>query len=514
MVRFCGRALPRRLRVARLFFFSLFLLLVASPFAFADDATAKLHFQNGIHLYDQQPPDYEGALAEFRAAEKDKPSPGIKRNIALCLRALHRYGEAMDELEEMLATGGDQLKPQTREAGQKMIEELSTLIATVRVKIILHKSADAKAAPVPRVDLTVDDEAIPPEKMGGSLRVGPGEHLLVARATGYGDASKKVSVVSGDKDVPVQLDLLPVSTPAELGFLRVHASNDRAAIFIDGVALANGTWEGGLPSGKHHIEARADGSAPFVEDVDVAPGAHVVLEANVGAGTGAITTPPPPPYENPKPKKEKAPERYWYLQGGVGAFFGTQKIDATGVSNQPWNEAIPGDHGFGGLSLVAKFGRKLTRVLSLELWAEVGGMKPNAYKIYNANGSSSIDADVTETYGQLGPEIKIHSVGKFQLFAGTGLGLEVDSVALNNLASNAGGFGTNNGPTKGAGVEGAWLLEGGAQLYVADRFFFQASIFLDVSGNGNINDSSSGARYFLDGPWSRGGLRLQFGFDL
>ncbi len=507
MVRFCGRTL----------FLSLFFILLASPSAFADDATAKLHFQNGIHLYDEQPPDYEGALAEFRAAEKDKPSPGIKRNIALCLRALHRYGEAIDELEAMLATGGDQLKPQTREAGEKMIAELNALIATVRVKIVLHKSTDARSSPViPRVDLLVDDVPIAPEKLGTSLRVGPGEHLFLARAAGFGDAMKKVSVVSGDKDVPVQLDLLPVAVAAELGSLRVHASNERAAIFIDGVALANGTWEGGLPSGKHHVEARADGSPPFSQDVDVAPGAHVVLEANVGAGTGAITSPPPPPYENPKPKdKEKPVERFWYLQGGFGAFFGTQTVDATPsktTNNGPWEEAGPVDHGFGGLSLIAKVGRKMTKALSLEVWGELGGMKPNAYKVYNSNGLT--DADVTETYGQIGPELKLHSVGKFQLFAGTGLGLEVDSVSLNNLKSSAGGSGVSNGPTKGVGVEGAWLLEGGAQLNVGDRFFFQASIFLDVSGNGNIKDSSSSDRYFVNGPWTRGGLRLQFGFDL
>ena len=504
MVRFCGRTL----------FFSLLLILVASPFAFADDATAKLHFENGIHLYDQQPPDYEGALAEFRAAEKDKPSPGIKRNIALCLRALHRYGEAIDELDAMLATGGDSLKPATREAGQKMITEMNALIATVRVKIVLHKSTDAKASPViPRVDLLIDDEPIPAEKLGSPLRVGPGEHLFLARASGYGDAMKKVSVVSGDKDVPVQLDLLPVAVAGELGSLRVHASNERAAIFIDGVALANGTWEGGLPSGKHHIEARADGSPPFAQDVDIAPGSHVVLEANVGAGTGAITTPPPPPYETGKPKEKEKPlpvERNWYMQGGFGVFTGTQTLEGGGKGGGVWNEGAPTDRGFTGLSLVAKVGRKLTKVLSLEIWGDAGAMKPNSYKVR----SSSQDADVTFAYGQIGPEIKIHSVGKFQFFAGTGLGLEYDAVTLSNLNGTTAAGTSVQGPTKGGGVEGAWLLEGGTQLNVGERFFFQGSIFLDVSGNGNIKDTSSSDRYFINGPWTRGGLRLQFGFDL
>ena len=501
-----------------LFFSAIFFLttLFVSPLAHADDATAKVHFQNGIHLYDQQPPDYEGALAEFRAAEKDKPSPGIKRNIALCLRALHRYGEAIDELEAMLATGGDNLKPATREAGQKMITEMNAFIATVKIKIVLHKSADKQASPIiPRVDVTVDDAPVPPEKLGASLRLGPGEHLFLARAIGYGDAMKKASVVSGDRDVLVQLDLLPVATAAELGSLRVHASNPRAAIFIDGVALANGTWEGGLPSGKHHIEARADGQPTFAQDVDIAPGARVDLDASPG-GTGAITTPPPPPYENGKPPvaKEKPIERNWYLQGGLGAFFGTQTVEP----NFEWNETAPSNHGFYGLSILAKVGRKLAKVLSLEIWAEIGGMKPGAYKVPNPSGASSAgnqDADVTFAYGQLGPEIKIHSVGKVQFFGGTGLGLEIDSVTINNLNSTEPvRDGHTNGPTKAVGVEGAWLLETGMQVNFGERFFFQGSIFLDVSGNGNIKDSSSNDRYFVGGPWTRGGLRLQFGFDL
>ena len=40
----------------------------------------------------------------------------------------------------------------------------------------------------------------------------------------------------------------------------MHASNDRAAIFIDGVALANGTWEGGSPPASITSKrARTDG---------------------------------------------------------------------------------------------------------------------------------------------------------------------------------------------------------------------------------------------------------------
>ncbi|MEO8875671.1 MAG: hypothetical protein ABI461_08800, partial [Polyangiaceae bacterium] len=293
----------------------------------ADDAMtrAKAHFENGIHLYDEKPPDYEGALAEFRAAEKEHASPGLKRNIALCLKALHRYGEAVDELEAMLAVT-DGLKAETREAGKKMLAELEAIIATVRLKIVLHKSASNQGDPaIPHVDVTLDGAAVSSDKLGAPLQVGPGDHLFLARANGYGDTTKKVSVVSGDHDVLVQLDLMPAQAGTPLGTLRVHASSDRATIAIDGVALANGTWEGALPVGKHHIEAREGGQPTWARDVDVIDGVHLELDATSGAISSS--SPTPPPYTTDKPKAEEKPDRKWYLQGGLSGFTGTKTVN-------------------------------------------------------------------------------------------------------------------------------------------------------------------------------------------
>lgn len=484
MVRWCGRALALLTTL-------LLLLFGASRSAYADDATvrAKLHFENGIHLYDQTPPDYEGALAEFRAAEKEKPSPGLKKNIALCLRALHRYGEAIDELEAMLAAG-DALKPETRATGTKMLADLNALVATVRLKIILHKSTDKQAVSViPHVDVSVDGVAIPSDKLGAPVRVGPGEHLFTAHAAGYDDTTKKASVVSGDHDVPVQLDLMPAATGAALGSLRVHASDGRATISIDGVALANGTWEGALPVGPHHVEAALDGQPKWSRDVDILAGVRLEIEATLGSVT---TTARPPPYAGAAPKPAAKPDRRWYLQGGFGLMTGTQTVAASEFS-----EAAPEtDRGFNGIALTAKVGRKMTKTLSLEIWGELGGFKPINYDA----------GDATFAYGQIGPELRLHSNGSVRIFAGTGLGLELDVLTVN---------GKNGNPSnKGKGVEGAWLLETGLQVPFGDRFYFEASLLMDVSGNGSITDDSTKQRYFLDSPWVRGGLRVQLGFDL
>ncbi len=62
--------------------------LLSAPTAQADDSAAARHFDAGVRLYDGNPPDYEGALAEFEAAYREKPSPLLRLNLALCLRAL------------------------------------------------------------------------------------------------------------------------------------------------------------------------------------------------------------------------------------------------------------------------------------------------------------------------------------------------------------------------------------------------------------------------------------------
>ena len=457
-------------------------------------ARAKQHFENGVHLYDQKPPDYEAALAEFRAAEKEHASPGIKKNIALCLKALHRYGDAIDELDAMLAAG-DAVKPETREAGKKILAEIQALIATLKIKVVLHRSADQTGNEVPHVDVALDGQAVPSEKLAGSVRTGPGDHVVVAHATGYGDATKKVSVVAGDKDVLVQLDLVPIAAGAGLGSLHVHSNVPQAQISIDNVALANGTWEGGVPAGHHHVEVASQGFPAWTRDVDVVNGQRVDLEATLG--DDSAPPPPPPPYEGAPKPPEKEQLRPWYLMGGVGGYTATYTLAA---GAQALGDQSNTERGFNGLLLNARGGRDFGKFFSGEIFLEVGGAKPVSWK----NGNTNVDATIT--YGAIGPEFRVHSPGKVvRVILGTGFGLEGVGITVNNLG----------GATKKAGgVEGLWLLEGGTQFRLGSRMFIETDLFFDVSGDGSIKDNGSSARYFVDSPVTRAGLRAFFGITL
>ena len=489
---------PRH-RGSSLFFrsFLFLVVLVASRSAFAapDDslARAKQHFENGVHLYDQKPPDYEAALAEFRAAEKEHASPGIKKNIALCLKALHRYGEAIDELDAMLAAG-DAVKPETRETGKKILAEIQALIATLKIKVVLHRSAAETGNDVPRVDVALDGQSVPADKLGAPVRTGPGDHVLVAHATGYGDATKKVSVVAGDKDVLVQLDLVPIAAGAGLGSLSVHSNVAKAQISVDGVAIANGAWEGGVPAGHHHVEVASEGYPTWSRDVEVANGQRVDLEATLG---GDNAPPPPPPYESGnKPPPAKEAPRPWYLMGGVGFYTATYTMAGGAL------DSVNTERGLNGFLFNARGGRDFGKFFSGEVFLELGGAKPVSWKNRNAN------VDATITYGAIGPEFRVHSPGKVvRVILGTGFGIEGVGVTVNNSP-------VKSGTQKGGGVEGLWLLEGGAQLRLGSRMFIESDLFFDVSGDGSIKDNSSSARYFADSPVTRGGLRVFLGLTL
>jgi hypothetical protein len=183
-------------------------VLAAPPLADPATQSMRAHFDAGVHAYDAKPPDYVHALDEFRAAYRDKPSPIIKQNIALCLRALGRYVEAITTLREMLDEGGDAIKPNVRDGAAKAIAEMSDLVATVRVAIHARSTQNA---PDLRPALIVDGALVPPAKMGEPLRLDPGEHRFRVHAEGYTDAAQTVTLAQGQRDLAIVLELVPIA---------------------------------------------------------------------------------------------------------------------------------------------------------------------------------------------------------------------------------------------------------------------------------------------------------------
>src|SRR5690606_19222367 len=105
----------------------------ARPPQAEQQALGRQHFRNGVKLF--QDGNYSGALAEFEAAYRLKPSAASLQNIALSLKALFRYSEAAETLNRLLARHGSELTQAERTTIREAIDELSSLVGTIVLRV-------------------------------------------------------------------------------------------------------------------------------------------------------------------------------------------------------------------------------------------------------------------------------------------------------------------------------------------------------------------------------------------
>jgi tetratricopeptide (TPR) repeat protein len=161
---------------------------------------AKQHFFKGKLLVEEG--DFEKAVVELKASYQLNPLPVVVYNIAWCYDQLHRYADALEYYRLYLQEGEDAAAEV--EKVQKRIEALSQFIGTMIIEVDVDGAEvfiDGKlAGTTPLGDLTVDT----------------GDHDLVVRKTGYLEARKQVTVVSGaTKRISiVMFEAVPAEAPA------------------------------------------------------------------------------------------------------------------------------------------------------------------------------------------------------------------------------------------------------------------------------------------------------------
>src|SRR5262249_53131495 len=158
---------------------------------------AKRHFTNGVHLFEDR--NFAGALVEFEASYQMNPTAAALQNIAVCQKGLFRYGEAITTLERMLRDFATQLSPDDKKAAEDAIKEMSALLGTVVLQVT---PLDAR--------VSINESPLTPEAVKSPVRLAAGEYRLAVEAPGYARQEKVITVVSGQKDRPVVIALLPL----------------------------------------------------------------------------------------------------------------------------------------------------------------------------------------------------------------------------------------------------------------------------------------------------------------
>jgi hypothetical protein len=212
---------------------------------------AKRHFDNGVRLAEDR--NFASALVEFEASYQQNPTAAALQNVAVCQKGLFRYAEAIATLERMMKDFGAQLSAADKRAADEAIAEMKSLLGTIVIRTTV---AGAR--------VTINENAVAPEALGKPVPLAAGQYRIAADAPGHGRTEQTISVVSGQKDVAVDLVLAPLAgAPAASD----GAAQEPAPVpalpqrgWVGFLALTGDTVNGAVPQ-KYQAEGPRQGAA-------------------------------------------------------------------------------------------------------------------------------------------------------------------------------------------------------------------------------------------------------------
>jgi hypothetical protein len=214
---------------------------------------AKRHFQVGVVLFNDG--KYKGALTEFEASYRLRPSPTVLYNIGLTQKSLHRYAEAIATLNRYL-TESTHLPPERAAQVRTTIQEMKQLTGELRVSVVPDGA-------------TVSIEGRPVGKSPlAPLQLASGTYLVDAAAEGYRSLRREVVVPAG---ASTELKLTLVALP-RTGLLEIIPTPASASVRLDGRLLEPGPVRRELVPGKYLVELDAPGYVPYRNEVTIVAG--------------------------------------------------------------------------------------------------------------------------------------------------------------------------------------------------------------------------------------------------
>jgi hypothetical protein len=301
---------------------------------------AKVRFQRGLELVQNE--SWDAALAEFLASRKLFPTRVALKNAALSLRQLKRYVEALAMYNELVTQFGTSIPPEERKTIDDAMTQLRNLVGEVQVNsdqpgstVVVDGQQQQGLTPLAAIAVNAGTHTVRVSKEGyeafeAQVLVAGGQHeivngklkalsaighILVREAGGktldvvvdgavVGKTPRYDGVLSvgphtvllrGEGNVgtaPAQatvkenqiakLTLSAVELDSEI---RIEPIPANASVFLDGVQIGNGVWEGRLQSGQHQIEVAGEGFVAYRKVANLTKGkketVKVILERDL-----------------------------------------------------------------------------------------------------------------------------------------------------------------------------------------------------------------------------------------
>lgn len=201
-------------------------------------ATARVYFQNGVELLQEDPPNYQDAYHQFLLAlETSGGNWKVLGNLGFSALKLERDGEALSYYERYLKEGGDKIDPDERATIEKELLLIKGNIATAKIT-----SSDPKAlVRVTRAGSSVPTQAYELDETGAlTLGLRSGSFEIVLQSAG---SEKKWKVVlTPGQEVSHRFsfeETAPGGTKSkQQGEAEPASEKDRRPLFVPGLIAA------------------------------------------------------------------------------------------------------------------------------------------------------------------------------------------------------------------------------------------------------------------------------------
>jgi hypothetical protein len=303
---------------------------------------------------------------------------------------------------------------------------------------------------------------------------------------------KRLSILAG---APVDATFELGTQPAPPGTLTVKPNVANAAVQVDGREARLGGWAGQLSEGSHRITVGAPGFQTTSVIVSISSGTVVEYPINLipsnELSPGYMPTPRPAPLPEQKARYLVPMIAYEGQSLRLASILGDERSSG-GTKRQ-----------FTGVAFGMRAGYRLSRVLAVELYGDVGQLS-GSYAI----SSGAEESRVRVVHWQVAPMLRFATAGVVRFTVATGIGAHGLSVEA-DINRGAGTAATSRS-RNGSGVAASWLVDLGMQLDVG-RLFLEAVAFFDMHGVGTTRDDATNERMFLSSPGTRAGLRAGLG---
>ncbi len=297
---------------------------------------AKARFQRGLELVQNE--SWDAALAEFLASRKLFPTRVALKNAALSLRQLKRYVEALAMYNELLTTFSSSIPTEERKTIDDAVSQLKQAVGEVQVNsdqpgstVVIDGQQQQGVTPLSPISVNAGTHTVRIAKEGyeafeaqvlvaggqresvngklkalstvgrlvvreaagktldvvvdgavvgktpryeGVLAVGP--HTVFLK--GEGNLGTAPSQASVKENQAATLTLSAVELDSEI---RIEPVPANASVFVDGVQIGNGVWEGRLQSGPHQIEIAGEGFVAYRKSTVLAKGKKELLKVKL-----------------------------------------------------------------------------------------------------------------------------------------------------------------------------------------------------------------------------------------